>query len=163
MIWTCHYAWKCCVFQSCCWKVSFCIILPVLSVFQYDGNNAFFIQTGCMQSQDNSLRGSSLLACVDSREIKTCHFWHFTSSGKQTGLACVVKCPSPLPPCSKNVNTPPPLETRKYAVCIRLFSIRRPKHLSSLCFGKYSMFFQRLSQHVGFDIIWSLSCSGGLG
>ena len=130
-----------------CFPIMLFIILPYSASLKcfpilYDRNYAFCIQTGCMQRvQDNSLRGSSLLACVDSREIKTCHFWHFTSSGKQTGLACVVKCPSPLPPCSKDVNTPPPIETRKSGVCIRLSSIRRQKHLSSLFFGRYSMFF----------------------
>lgn len=76
-------------------------------------------------------------------------------------LCCQV--PIVIAPMFKERQHPPPLETRKYAVCIRLFLIRRQKHLSSLCFGKYSMFFHRLSRHVGFDIIWSLSCSGGLG
>ena len=88
--------------------------------------------------QENSFTRSSLLACVHSHDI-----WKYLrhvifdtlgpvanlgSSGKQTGSACVVKCPSPLPPCSKNVNLAP----RNPETC-RLFSICRQKQ-SEICF-----------------------------
>ena len=69
--------------------------------------------------------------CAQPRHLKifkTCHFWHLGSSGKQTGSACVVKCPSPLPPCSKNVNLTP----RNPETC-RLFSICRQKQ-AEICF-----------------------------